>query len=246
MRILLISDTHVGITTEGQIRAMLKRATAEKFDLIVHAGDYGGTFSGAPCVKRTLRLIRKQFPDVPMVSTIGNHDYWCGKRRSLFDYMRNMEKIGDAFTEFGVHYIDRDGIYVQDDVKIVGSSGWYVNPRPPTNDQYYLPIGLEGDTNRYLLKRAEEALFRQTENLKLDIHETLVFLSHFPVINTGNDYKGRFEEFSWSESIGQHLQDEFGCKYFLCGHAHQLHQGPLRYECGPNYYNPAYIIVEVI
>ena len=72
-----------------------------------------------------------------------------------------------------------------------------------------------------------------------------MFVSHFPVINTGDDYKGAFEAFSWSASIGDYYQREYGCKHFLCGHAHQLHRGPLRYECGPDYMRPAYQIIEV-
>jgi len=268
MKICQISDTHIGITTEGQLKVMLRAAAAEKPDLLVHCGDYGGTFEGGKCVKRTLVLMRKYFPTTPIISTIGNHDYWCvsPKRKKVqtwdgsFKYIKkerpgpedfaaNMELIRESFKAYNVHFLDKDGLYRHPDfpgVVFIGSSGWYNNPNPPTNDSRWLPIGLEGDTNRFILKMTEDDLFRAEADLKsFEPWQTLIFVSHFPVVNTGRDYKGAFEDFSWRESLADYFYGNYNCQHFLCGHAHQLHKGPLRYECGPDYNRPTYQIIEV-
>ncbi len=271
MKVCQISDTHIGITTEGQLKVMLKKAAAENPDILVHCGDYGGTFEGGKCVKRTLKLMRKYFPNTPILSTIGNHDYWCvsSKRKKVVawdgthkyvkngapgpeDFIANLEYIRAAFKEFDVHFLDKDGLYVHGDfssVVFIGASGWYNNPNPPTNDRRWLPIGLDGDTNRSILKATEDDLFRHEAALQLrgkfTADQTLIFVSHFPVVNAGRDYKGAFEDFSWRHSLCEYFNETYGCKHFLCGHAHQLHKGPLRWECGPDYYNPTYQIIEV-
>lgn len=251
MKIAQISDTHIGITTEGQLKVMLKALAKEEFDVLVHCGDYGGTKNGAPCVKRTVEMIRQYFPDKIFLSTIGNHDYWSvgrNKSTSSDTFVKNLEAIAETFKQHNVHFLDKDGIYQYENFVFIGSSGWYSNSRPPTNDHYFLPNGFEGDTNRYILKTTEDDLFRgvdQLEALNKDSWTDLIFVSHFPVVNTGKDYKGAFEEFSWRASLSDHFIAEYDCKHFLCGHAHQLHKGPLRYECGPDYYNPKYQIIEV-
>jgi hypothetical protein len=247
---------------------MLREAVKEEFDLLVHCGDYGGTFEGGKCVLRTLKLIRKYFPDKPFISTIGNHDYWCsGKKRRvgkfgqaykyvptpprLEDYVLNLQILEGAFRDHGVHYLDVDGIYIHrdhPDVVFIGTSGWYSNPNPRTNDRHWLPIGIQGDTNAHILNLAERRLWAQEYALTNHYDkntQTLVFVSHFPVVNVGDDWKGSFADFSWSESIQKHLTETHGCQHFLNGHAHQLHMGPLRWECGPDYHNPKYQIIEV-
>lgn len=266
MKIAQISDTHIGITTEGQLKVCFEKAAEENPDVVVHCGDYGGTTEGGKCVRRTVKLLRKYFPDTPIVSTIGNHDYWCSGKLKLIvgwdgnakyvrgapgpeDFKKNLEVIRDAFREANVHFLDKEGVYVHPlfkHVVFIGASGWYSNPNPPTNDRRWLPIGLEGDTNRLILKTTEDDLFRAEETLKdFESWQTLIFVSHFPVINTGRDYKGAFEDFSWRESIADFFVAKYNCQHFLCGHAHQLHKGPLRYECGPDYYRPTYQIIEV-
>jgi hypothetical protein len=255
MRMLQISDSHVGITKRAAIRRMLEEASSEQFDVIVHCGDYCGGAKGWRSVRETVKLIREIFPDTPFLSVIGNHDYYyrpSGRkgRPSLAGFTENLERIRDAFKEHNVHFLDEDGPWSHHDfptIKVIGVSGWYNNPNPPTNDRNFLPVGLEGDTNRYLLKKAEWQLDQHLQALSFNKGaDTLVFVSHFPVINTGNDYKGAFEQFSWSERIGEYLQADYGCRYFLNGHAHQLHAGPLRYECGSDYYRPKYQIITVV
>lgn len=262
MRIGQISDLHIGITTEGQIKQQLRAMAKDNPDVIVNCGDNTGTTSGYKCTKQIVRLIRQFFPETPILWTNGNHDYWCTSkvkengryyktRPSPIDFYKNLNMIEECLKEANIHFLDKDGIYSHpdfSDVLFIGSSGWYAHPNPPTNDINYLPYSLDGDTHRSLIKQTEDNLFNTEAKLQTiyqkDYH-TVIFVSHFPVIKAGIDYKGRFEDFSWRTHIGDFFQENYNCKHFLCGHAHQLHEGPLRYECGPDYYKPAYQIIEV-
>lgn len=251
MKILQTSDTHWGITNPNTIRKMFRRVSAEDFDVVVHCGDYCGTTQGDKNVRSTLRVMREFIPDKPILSVLGNHDYWT-KEASLTSFHKNYNNILKHFKEFNVHFLDEDGVWSHkhwQDIIIVGCTGWYAHSNPPTNDKNFLPLAVEGDTNAWMLKNAERLLEHNIFNADW-AHEpeisTVVFVSHFPVVNTGPDYKGSFEQFSWSESIKQLMQANFHCKHFLCGHAHQLHSGPLRWESGSNYCVPKYQIIEVI
>lgn len=253
MKVLQISDTHIGITKEKSIRKMLRNTSNEDFDLILHCGDYCGGLIGHKSVKSTVTLIRSFFPDKPFLSVIGNHDFWYfkdKKRPSEKNFNYNYQKIKEVFSENNVHFLDEDGIYQHPDFENIiftGNSGWYNNPMPPTNDKDYLPLAIEGDTNSYLERSARNKLYKQLDQLD-QIYEKgyhiICFVSHFPVVKA-EDYKGKFELFSWDESISKLFQEDYDCKHFFCGHAHQLHKGPLRYECGTDYCNPKYHIIEV-
>lgn len=236
----------------------------EVFDIILLCGDFCGGSKGHKTVAATIRLLREYHPDAIVLSVIGNHDFWyAGKARKLpmggysygnphpSEFWNNYNKILECFKKHNVHFLDEAGLYIHpdfSDIVLVGHSGWYAHQNPPTNDIGYLPTALEGHTNGFLYKRAMKMLDANLEALDAiyepDFH-TVCFVSHFPVIKAGPDYKGRFEDFSWSESIGDMMQEQYSCKHFFCGHAHQYHNGPLRYESGSDYGNPAYLIVEV-
>ena len=258
MRIAQISDTHEGITKLKSIRKMLlnmkKEYEIKPFDALLHCGDFCGGRKGYKTLRSTTVLMRSIFPDIPIIAVMGNHDFWYRNSRrdmtSEHEFFKNYDKCVQAFKENNVHFLDEDGIYVHnDDVIIMGNSGWYNKVQPPTNDANFLPQTIEGKwCHSWLNKRANDGWLKQYDDVTaiLEDHHTVCFVSHFPVIKQGKDHKGGFEEFSWDEMIGDHLQLSLGVRYFFCGHAHQLHKGPLRYECGPDYYNPAYQIVDVV
>lgn len=270
MRILLLSDTHIGITTEGQLKNCFRAAAKETFDVIVHAGDYGGGAVGHKSVRKTVEMMRKFFPTQPILSTIGNHDYWCDNRKTTKrvsaaggfkwvpmrpgpeDFEENLTNIREIFKNANIHFLDKDGVYSHPEfpqIVFIGVSGWYNTCPPPTNDGNFMPIGIDGDTHRSILRQTEKDLFDHVDSGLKDFDgswQNLVFVSHFPVIEAGNDYKGAFDKYSWARHIGDYFIREYNCRYFINGHAHQLHKGPLRYECGSDYYNPKHLIVEVI
>ena len=255
------------ITSPKALRKMFKAMAQEDFDLLIHCGDYNGGSKGAGAVKLTLDMIRAEMPEIPILSVLGNHCFYHpGKRLRFADcipgvrthghpsfaqFQINYDKICQTFKDNNVHFLDEDGIYQNPDfpeVIICGHTGWYNFPDPPTIDANYLPLALEGHTHKYMERRARAAFFKQLDALDkfydAKIHE-LIFVSHFPVINSVDDQKGSFEMFSWDERLGDMLQEDYKCKFFLNGHSHRLCKGPLRWESGSDYYNPKYHIIGV-
>lgn len=243
MKIVLTSDTHLGITGKGQIKNLFKDIAKESPDLIIHAGDYSGNMKGAGAVGLTCAALRKFNPDVPVVSVIGNHDFWSGWKCGGGDYVVNYDKILKAFKDHNVHFLDESGSFVLEDIEIIGASGWYTNPQPPTNDANFLPVGLEGDTNRSLLRRSTQIILKQIE--AADPTKLIIVTTHFGLIKSGDDWKGGFEAFSWNDqAMVRYIQEKFPRVIFINGHAHQLHEGPLKYECGSDYKKPNYITID--
>lgn len=248
MKVCLISDTHINITTAGQLDNMMKEVAQERFDLLVHCGDYCGGQTGHKSVRPTIKIIRKHYQG-PMITTIGNHDFWV-KSRDPIKHDQNYEKIVKCFKDNNVHFIDEDGIYSHLDfplIKFMGVSGWYQKALPTTNDINFLRGGNHPNAHEILRKRSYDLLFKQLDDLDIVYDEaidTVIFVSHFPVIRA-NDYKGGFDDFAWSESLGEMIQREYNCKMFLNGHAHMNYSGPLRYESGSDYYNPKYKIINI-
>lgn len=249
VKVCQTSDTHIGLTKPQSILKMLRKIKLvdeqDPFDLLVHNGDYCGGTEGARSVRSTVKMIRELFPDKPFISTIGNHDLWCLKRSSrkkfpsLTDFQENYDGIIKTFQDNQVHFLDEDGPYRFLDWTFIGHCGWYLNPAPNTNDQYYLPFGIEGNTHHHLYKKAQRQL---EDNInKLSTSDTnIIFCSHFPVIKCEKD--ALFDKYSWSSSIGDFFQEEYHCNIFLNGHAHQYVEGPLRFESGSDYGKPAFKI----
>lgn len=241
MRIILTSDTHEGITHSHTVEKLSRNIAKQRPDVIVHAGDFSGGFAGAPMVQKTVERLRRHNSG-PIVVTIGNHDYWCGYNLSVEQFWANYRAIVACFKKHDIHFLDEDGPLTSGDCQFVGCTGWYSNPNPPTNDINFMPLGMGGDTHRYLFKRAIDIVTQQ-QGL-LDHSKKIIFVSHFPVIDAGPDYKGSFGDFCWAGGWGKHLQNGWGIQNFFNGHSHRLHKGPLRWESGSDYYNPKFLVID--
>lgn len=251
MKLVLTSDTHDGITKPGAIKRMFQNIKKkESFDVLVHAGDYSGRYTAAGAVRDTVSTAREVFGDVPFVTTLGNHDYWVRGEKDMrtWDYetptldafMKNIAEIEEAFKKFNVWFLDNDGPFRKDGVTLFGHTGWYNHFNPPTNDWRFLPQNIEGaSVHHWMNKRARDGFAANLDRLTPE-DKKLVFVSHFSVVENDvpNDYGG-------SDSTGTFLQHEFGVKMFLNGHSHRRFDGPMHFECGSDYMNPAYMVVEV-
>lgn len=262
LRIAQLNDTHEGITTTKTIRKLLLKLKQEHFDILLHCGDYSGGVNGCKTLGSTVRLIRDIFPDKKYVTVIGNHDYWSMDTRIFRShdaasnhkvvtttelFHKNYESILQTFKDHDVWFLDQQGPYRLGDYVLVGHSGWYANSEIVcvSKDFKYLPYGMDGDTNRYMYKRAMDELHKNLDALTpVDREKVLLFVSHFPVIKEGPENAG-YDLFSWSASLGDFLQEDYGVRWFFNGHAHQDHTGPLRWETGTDYYKPKYRIVEI-
>lgn len=242
MRIAIGSDWHIGLTDPKSIEKMLRTAKKETFDIWLLLGDYCGGKDGAQATKTILRTVRRHFPDTPIVAVLGNHDLWS-KDQKLVTRTKAEEKIEKVMTDNAIHFLDRDGIYQHPNFPhhvIIGHTMWYALPHPPTNDKYFLPVALEGDTDRYLWCKGETAILDQAAKMSAD-HLYRICATHFPLIET----TAEDEYFCSNDRLGKFLQKDYSIDIFVNGHTHGDKNGPVRYECGSDYRNPKYKIISV-
>jgi len=250
---MLISALHIGLTKEKNLRRMFKDSLESKPDIIVNAGDYCGGTKGSKSVRTISRLTREFYPDIPVLSVIGNHDYWTEGRKKegvrypkpgLLQFTNNYQEIIQHFQDNNIHFLDTDGPFEMGDLLFVGNSGWYSYQNPPTNDSTYLPLGLEGDTHNYMRKRSRELLFESIESLdKLyDESHTVLYVSHFPVVFDKKDRNNVL--YGGDHNIGTMMKENYNCEFFLEGHSH-IHKNSVVYNCGSDYKDPKFLIIEV-
>lgn len=260
MIIGLTSDLHLGASSAEAIADVLRQMAAEKPDVVIVPGDHNGGHTGYRAVGTVFKLIRQHFPDTPVLTTMGNHDYWVRGRRkgagsydgytwnyfgfhhpSLKQFGDNLNRCIETFKKHNVHFLDLDGVYRHPDWPghaIFGHTLWYNNPEPPTNDAKYLPHINDG-IHRYMYNEAMHQLSKTLGQLTPD--DTFrIFVSHFGV--TGVDDSGS-RAFGGNLRTGEIMRDEYDAKIFINGHAHQRHEGPIKYESGSDYTRPDYLII---
>jgi len=246
VKIALGSDWHLGMTSLRSIEKCLRLMVAEEPDVIAMLGDMNGGYRGYRATRTIFKTIRQFFPNTPIVGCLGNHELWhmTDKRHrpSLADYMDNMRKLEEAFRMSDVWYLEEDGPFRMPQhpgYVLFGHGGWYVNPKPNTNDLNFMPIAIEGDTHRHLYKASTDKIIQYADTLGPN-DLVRVFCSHFPMYRLEGE---RESEFSGDSKLGQFLEQEYKVDHFLEGHSHQRHEGPKKWNCGSDYYKPRYVMV---
>ena len=238
MRILLTSDTHLGMTKIGNIEDVLR--AHKNIDLVVHSGDYCGGRVGYRAVRTTCALMRKVFPNTPILSVLGNHDYWGAENEAK--YLDNMKKIGDTFASNDIHWLDQDGCYIADEgILFAGHTGWYSRTdiiNGYVNDRNFMPNFMQGKhLHQAMLDMAREEADDIMEQASLIQANKKIWVSHFPVIEPHLLYGG-------DANLGFRLQEN-GFTCFLEGHSHIIKNGPDVFNSGSDYGTPRSIVVEL-
>jgi hypothetical protein len=259
-KIILYSDWHLGITKDKTIVRAFNEIKEHKPDLVVNAGDNNGGWYGAKATHTILMRHREVMPDVPTVAVLGNHEHWVRGRKARFNgdvfgrsygrpsfesWRLNYQDIIKTMQKFSVHFLDLDGPWRSPEhpgIAVVGHTMWYEKADPPTNDLLHMPYHVDGDTHAYMRRNAYREVLDSLDKLT-DQDTTRIFVSHFPVIDASGDTE--FAEYSSSKVFGENLKETFGISKFLCGHAHQRHEGPLRFEAGSQYGKPRFLILEI-
>lgn len=235
-RIVIFNDTHLGITKIGALTRCFEKAAREKPDVIVHAGDFCGGRRGFPTLNRTVEVMRKVFKAIPIVTVMGNHDYYCDAESSVSDFVKNYDACLGSFNKHGIHFLDVCGNFrLGNGVVITGASGWY-HTRPDSNDWHWIPLYIEGDTHSYILKNQEYIADKNLRDLK-PTDTTRIYLSHFPVRDC-NSWDG-------SQRMGDIIEEDYKIDYFLSGHSHGELSGPKHFRTSSDYHKPSFKIIDI-
>jgi Icc-related predicted phosphoesterase len=109
LKIAATADVHARVGDTGLLQALVEGAGREA-DVLVIGGDL--TDLGLPDQAEALLEILDDCP-VPVIATLGNHDYECGKAT----------EVSRLFAKFGVHLLDRSSVVI-DGVGFSGVKGF--------------------------------------------------------------------------------------------------------------------------
>jgi predicted phosphodiesterase len=217
MRFLLLADTHTGHTfwTDQIHREFYERLKTETFGCLIHAGDWAG--KSQDDFLKGLETLREFFPDIPIVTVRGNHDFWCMKPERI-QFKDLQEKHGSWFKKFSIHHLEQ-GSFIINNVQILGFDGWYATPKPPSCDEEYMPPFIESiPVHYYMIRRAHQE-FQRIRKEMLEgaaAGKTIIVVTHFPIISASPDYNCFF---SSDASYGQELLPN--TTIFCHGHTHK-------------------------
>lgn len=251
MRILLTSDLHYRDRFFHRLHAFAAIIAKENPDVICLAGDHTGDH---PDATRMIYQIIRDYYDGPIVSCLGNHDYWAhipvkNQDDMIKEFELKMRQAVSAAEDYNVHLLEEHGAWSNPEhygIVILGHGGWYheqhFDGRDSSNDYAYLPIKYQGTRiAKWLNQRAELAIRGQISTLT-DDDWTRIAMTHMPVVDPLiTEYRAAGEP-----KIGELLRHA-GCKKFLSGHIHNVrHEGPYRYQAGGDHGVYAYVTLEVI
>jgi hypothetical protein len=92
------------------------------FDVLLCTGDVG------PSLRHGLPLLRKWYPDHPIVITAGNHEFYSYYDKHNPDlkttYQREREEGRRIAESLDIHFLDNDFVVLDDGTKVIGSTFW--------------------------------------------------------------------------------------------------------------------------
>jgi len=118
LRLIVTSDTHLGITTLPRIKQLVTDIASHKPDAVAIAGDIGEGIENVEIVLGEFSSI-----GVPVCAVSGNHDVWNHDRinTSLKMWETLLPKVAKAS---GTTWLENE-ILIVGDIAIVGTNGWY-------------------------------------------------------------------------------------------------------------------------
>jgi len=254
MKAILASDWHIGLTAPKSIRKLLveirERVKEEDIKIFIFTGDFCGGRDGARSVNTICSMVRAELPNIPFLTTLGNHDYWGRGRKFHGSYVHTSEMfhanyaaIVETFKTYGIHFLDLDGPWRDGKfTAIVGHTLWYQSASPPSNDDHWIPRFIDDKPfNDFLAHRSYYELEASLNKLTVK-DDKRIFASHFPIVDSGNPVDWHFAgPYSWHKV----LREQFAFGTFLNGHTHVLSCTGGHYCCNSDYYNPRYIVVDL-
>ena len=247
MKILITSDLHIMSIKDINLKlSFLERMRElDDPDVIVLAGDIFE--SNFIYKKNPYKELSKLFPDIPVICTLGNHEF---VDHTVDSVKEKYTKKYDPDT-YDVHYLDICGSKVIDDVNFVGNVLWYDGSMKQYKGQNIYDWG----NGCWLDKRIvgfdyemenHNCVTQIKENIKDDL--TNVLVTHcLPHKDLNGHIEGELSAFSGMKNL---LKD-INVEYSICGHTHKKVIGLEREGCycvnvGNDYYPPfEYFLLEI-
>jgi len=238
MVIGLIADTHWGFNAEHNklVREMLTELSKRQPNIILHSGDIG---SHRPKQGREFWKTYRSIPGletIPTVAVLGNHDYW---HKTLMT-ARSIHQ--DSASAYNINLLEGTG-YIFNDCLITGTCGWYHNIDHKSTDAQYII-----DYNYYEFRNHATRNFQKCLSLANESNtKTKILLTHFNFIDVDENDNMKMFENPRHENF---IQD---FNYIVSGHRHETWHGiacgpdkkQKYYNCGSNYNQPRYLVIEI-
>jgi predicted phosphodiesterase len=207
-------------------------------DVVLNCGD---SISHKEVQIEKFMELQRRYIQCPIVQCMGNHDFWdSGESPDWYDdRMRIWDKMYKKYNVLHPSECPKIGEF-----NIVGIDGWYHSRMAveKTNDIYHIGTTV-GDVGsfKYLREKAEKDL-QDIIHKGLDRDKTL-YMTHFsPFIDNVSDIV-----YSANPDMAEKLVDNF--KWVCTGHTHryknEVIKGTTILNCGSNYNEPKFIIIEM-
>jgi len=240
VRILTLTDTHWGYSDIGDMEnmALLEQARMENPNLILHSGDIGNM---AKDTQPYLSLLRKMFPDIPILAVLGNHDLWANSEdyQAIIDTQVKLAKEKNVVILEG-GYIDYEGI------RFYGLTGWYFINHRTRDSEFILNYDLK--VFRDLQKKSDIEFQNILDNaLESDMATMLLTHFHWPIYGNTDLYD--LERNSYCGANPHYREYAYLFDYIVFGHNHEeaytVTEDTIFVNSGSNYECPAYQIIDI-
>lgn len=241
MRILITSDTHTGFDnkTDHIHRTRMFPAMKEQApELVIHAGDWG--IRRKENVFKAFRDFRKNFPDIPIIGVLGNHDYWqYGTLKK--DHQSLIAQINTEALDNGITLLNGFEAYFGK-IVVFGFPGWYGSEPLCSNDPYNMYKWVDSDS---LLRQQSRECFEDAVVFARDSSfSPKICVTHFPPYSMDPQWGG----FCANQMYFDPLCEKFN--YLIVGHSHQredfFHKGCRVINPGSDYNKPKFVVLDLI
>ncbi len=229
IRSLMTSDTHYW--DENSIPEILDDflliTRMERPNVIFHAGDWIVNLQSQ--LDLAIRQFRVAHPNIPILTTLGNHDLWNSDEYDISEigFKKAKKDREEILKKHNVVHLSHVP-YMLGDVAVFGFDGWYSVINPPTRDDKFLPKFIDGlPAHLYLLTQARKDFEKVLDSANDPKYEGCkkVLVSHFPTYGKSD---GFVAPLSWH----QFVIDTFDVVHY--GHTHERIVNKIEGRCSIN------------
>jgi len=185
-----------------------------RVDLLVCAGDWAT--NDIKDIEDSFRIIRDIDPYLPVITVMGNHDFWSQSHFESLDSI--FFQIEDLCKKYKISYLQQEP-YIDEEEKIAffGFDGWYHTNNSETNDYHMMPQknSFGASTYHVMKKREMDAYYKMLEDIKKYPDHKKVCVTHFDLILE----KG-YEALSPNPNYKDELKEKFST--IIMGHSHKF------------------------